>query len=139
MDLPTFSAVVPCHDEEGNLPNLIAAIRAALEVCGQRYEIIITDDCSRENSWVVLRQLAAAEPRLRAQRFKRNYGQSAALWAGIKAARGQFIATLDADLQNDPNELPRLFEGLKSADCVCGSRVAARRQAYGPVRILSSQ
>ena len=139
MDAPTLSVVVPCHDEEGNLPKLTAAIRDALEPLRLSYEIIITDDCSRDNSWRVIEQLATADSRIRALRFVRTYGQSAALWAGITTARGQFIVTLDADLQNDPKELPRFCESLKSFDCVCGSRVAARRQAYGFVRVLSSQ
>lgn len=139
MDAPTLSVVVPCHDEEGNLSKLITAIHDALDPLRLNYEIIITDDCSRDNSWPVLQQLAAADSRLRAQRFARNHGQSAALWAGLQAARGQLMVTLDADLQNDPKELPRFCEGLKSFDCVCGNRTAARRQAYGLARAVSSQ
>ena len=103
------------------------------------YEIVITDDSSSDGSWALLQKMAATEPRLRAQRFARQCGQSAALWAGMKAARGRVIVTLDADLQNDPADLPKLLAGLSQADCVCGSRVAARSHGDNFIRIASSK
>ena len=135
---PTLSIVLPCYNESGNLRELVQALRGVLEPLGITYEFVITDDCSKDQSWAVLQELAA-DPRVRAQRFAFNCGQSTALWAGMKAARGQYIVTLDADLQNDPKDLPKLLEELKRFDCVCGSRVAARRAGDSWVRVLSSR
>lgn len=118
---------------------LIAAIREAAEPLERAYEIIIADDCSSDNSWAVLREIAAAEARVRGIRFAHNCGQSAALWAGVKAARGKFIVTLDADLQNDPRDVPQFLAALEKADCVCGSRVGSRVQGDNFIRILSSR
>lgn len=134
-----ISVVVPCHNESANLRPLVAAIRAAVGPLDQNYEIIITDDCSDDDSWAALRELAAAFPRLRAQQLAERGGQSVALWAGIRAARGQIIVTLDADLQNDPADIPKLIEGLEQADCVCGTRVESRRQGDKWLRIASSR
>jgi dolichol-phosphate mannosyltransferase len=136
---PAISFVIPCYNEAGNLPELLRALRAAVQPLGLSHEFVITDDCSQDNSWAVLKELAAADPRVRGQRFARNCGQSAALWAGMKAARGEWIVTLDADLQNDPRDLPRLLEKLGAYDCVCGSRVAARRQGDTWLRVVSSR
>jgi len=133
-----LSFVIPCHNEEANLRPLVAAIREAVEPLKLSSEIVITDDCSTDNSWRVLKELAAGDPRVRGQRFAFNCGQSAALWAGMKAARGQFIVTLDADLQNDPRDVPQFLEALKQYDCVCGTRVAARSQGDNFIRIASS-
>jgi len=136
---PELSLVLPCYNEELNLRRLHAALKAAADPLGVEYEMIFTDDCSRDESWKLMRELAAADPRVRAQRFAYNCGESAALWAGLKAARGRILVTMDADLQNDPKELPRFLDALKGADCVCGSRVAARRQGDNLVRVLSSR
>lgn len=118
---------------------LVGAIREAMEPLKIDYEIVITDDCSRDNSWGALKALAEGDKRIRIQRLEKNTGQSAALWAGIKAARGKFIATLDADMQNDPHDLPKFLEALKRFDCVCGSRMASRAQGDKKIRIMSSR
>jgi len=81
--------------------------------------------------------LAATDPRIRLQRFAFNAGESAASWAGLKAARGQYLVTLDADLQNDPRDLPKFLEALKQSDCVCGTRVETRGKGDNLVRIAS--
>ena len=120
---PVLSLVIPCYNEEGNLKALIAAIRAAIEPLRVSYEVVITDDCSRDNSWNILKEIAAADPRVKIQRLAANCGESAASWAGLKAASGQYLVTLDADLQNDPQDLPKFLEALKQFDCVCGTRV----------------
>ncbi len=138
-DEPQLSFVIPCHNEEANLRPLVSAIREAVEPLKLSYEIVITDDHSTDNSWAALKELAAAEPRVRALRFAFNCGQSAALWAGMKAARGDTIVTLDADLQNDPRDVPKFLEALKQYDCVCGSRIAARSQGDNLIRIASSR
>lgn len=141
MELPSpvLSVVVPCCNESGNIPPLLEAIRSSLNPLQISYEIIITDDASSDGSWELLRKFAAEDPRLRALRFAKNCGQSAALWAGIKAARGRYIATLDADLQNDPRDLPAFLEAIKQYDCVCGSRVQNRKEGDSWVRQASSR
>jgi len=136
---PDISIILPCYNEEGNLRPLVAAVREALAPLHLPYEIVITDDCSTDQSWSLLKELAAADPRVRAQRFARNSGQSAALWAGLTAARGRWLITLDADLQNDPKELPRFVAALQEHDCVCGSRVESRQQGDRFIRIVSSR
>jgi len=136
---PVLSLVIPCYNEEGNLAALIGAIRLAVEPLSLAYEIVITDDCSKDKSWEILKGLAAADPRVRVQRLGRNCGESAASWAGIKAARGQFLVTLDADLQNDPKDLPKFLAALKHYDCVCGTRVESRGQGDNFIRIASSR
>jgi glycosyltransferase involved in cell wall biosynthesis len=138
-ETPEVSFVIPCHNEQDNLPALIRAIREAMEPLKNDYEIIIVDDFSSDNSWNVLKEMAAGDARVRALKFAFNCGQSAALWAGMKAAHGEFIVTLDADLQNDPRDIPKFLEALKHFDCVCGTRVAARKSGDGFVRVASSQ
>lgn len=135
---PEISIVVPSHNERDNLEPLVAAIRAAIEPLGRSFEIVLVDDCSADSSWELLKRLGANESSLRALRFEYNCGQSAALWAGMKAARGRIIITLDADLQNPPAEIPRFLEALKQADCVCGNRVAARAAGDSWLRRASS-
>ncbi len=136
--IPTLSLVIPCYNEEGNLRPLMAAIREAVEPLHLPYEVVITDDCSKDKSWEILKDLAADDPRIRVQRFASNCGESAASWAGLKAAGGRYLVTLDADLQNDPKDLPKFLEGLKQADCVCGTRVETRGTGDNFIRIASS-
>ena len=136
---PILSLVIPCYNEEANLRPLVAAIREAVDPLKIPYEVVVTDDCSRDKSWAILRELAAGDPRIRVQRFKFNCGESAASFAGLRAARGQFLVTLDADLQNDPRDLPKFLEALKGFDCVCGTRVATRGQGDNFIRIASSR
>lgn len=138
-DLPTLSLVVPCYNEQDNLRPLVTAIRDAIEPLNVSYEIVITDDCSHDRSWEILKELAANDARIRVQRFAFNCGESAASFAGMKSARGQYVVTLDADLQNDPKDLPKFLEALKTFDCVCGTRVQTRGQGDHFVRIASSR
>lgn len=139
MNTLELSLVIPCHNEEKNLQPLLAAIHAALDPLGLDYEVVVTDDCSSDASWSVLNELAAGDARLRIQRFEFNCGESAASWAGMQHARGDYIATLDADLQNDPKDLPAMLDALNSADCVCGTRTATRGQGDNWIRIASSR
>ncbi|MBO0696309.1 MAG: glycosyltransferase family 2 protein [Verrucomicrobia bacterium] len=139
MTAPDISLVIPCHNEQENLRPLLAAIHGALDPLDLNYEVVITDDRSTDNSWDVLKALAANDPRLRIQRFKLNCGESAASWAGMQVARGRYIATLDADLQNDPKDLPVLLGALKNADCVCGTRTTTRAKGDNWIRIASSR
>jgi glycosyltransferase involved in cell wall biosynthesis len=136
---PTLSLVIPCYNEQDNLEPLAKAVREAVEPLKVSYEIVITDDCSKDRSWEILKALAASDQRIRVQRFAFNCGESAASWAGLKAARGQYLVTLDADLQNDPKDLPKFLEALKRADCVCGTRVETRGKGDNFIRIASSR
>lgn len=136
---PELSLVIPCYNEQENLRPLLAAIRAAADPLPLAYEVVITDDCSRDKSWEILKELAADDRRVRAQKLAFNCGESAASWAGMKAARGKYIVTLDADLQNDPRDLPKFLEALKQYDCVCGTRVKARGAGDNFVRVASSR
>jgi glycosyltransferase involved in cell wall biosynthesis len=136
---PEISVVAPCHNERENLGPLTDAVRAALEPLQRPFEIVLVDDCSSDDSWETIRRIGRSDPQVRGLRFAENRGQSAALWAGIKAARGSIVVTLDADLQNPPAEIPRFLAALEKADCVCGSRVAARAAGDSWVRRVSSR
>ena len=136
---PYLSIVVPCFNEEGNLHPLQQTICDELHKIELSYELIIIDDCSTDGSWAVLRRLAEGDPRIRGLRLERNSGQSAAIWAGLKAARGRYIVTMDADLQNSPEDLHKLLEQLEHWDCVCGSRVQTRKKGDSFVRRASSR
>jgi glycosyltransferase involved in cell wall biosynthesis len=134
---PDLSVIVPLFNEAENLPPLAAEIAAALEGCGLEHEVLFVDDGSTDASPRVLRELAAADPRLRVLRLRRNSGLSAALCIGFRHARGELAASLDADLQNDPADLPRLLAELgDDCDVACGVR-ARRRDNW--VRRTSSR
>jgi glycosyltransferase involved in cell wall biosynthesis len=120
---PRLSIVVPLYNEEENLPVLDGEIRAALAPLGISWEVLYVDDGSTDGSLEVLRALAAADPRIRILHHRQNAGQSAGLASGFRAARGELVATLDADLQNDPADLPRLLARLDEGyDVVSGVR-----------------
>jgi dolichol-phosphate mannosyltransferase len=136
---PELSFVIPCHNEEGNLRPLVTAIREATEPLKCSFEIVIVDDYSSDSSWKVLQEIAREDSRVRGLKFAYNCGQSAAMFAGMRDARGKIIITLDADLQNDPRDIPVLLDGLKKVDCVCGTRVEARSKGDNFVRIVSSR
>lgn len=133
---PEISLVIPVYNEEENLPVLAGEIRAALEPAGLSYEVIYVDDGSTDSSPAVLERLAREDPRTRIVRQRRNSGQSAAFAAGFRHARAPVVVTLDADLQNDPADIPRLLERMDGFDVVNGVR--ARRQDTW-VRKISSK
>jgi glycosyltransferase involved in cell wall biosynthesis len=133
------SFIVPCYNEEDNLGPLVGAIEAQADALDLDYEIVVTDDRSTDGSWEVLQQLARTHPRLRVQRFERNCGESAASFAAMRAARGTILVTLDADLQNDPRDLPAFLAALREADCVCGTRKQSRRAGDGRLKSVVSR
>ena len=116
------SLVIPLFNEEESLPELKAGLDAALERLGGSGEMIFVDDGSSDGSLDILRRFHAAEPqRVRVLAFRRNQGKSAALAAAFQEVRGEFVVTLDADLQDDPAEVPALVHALENgADLVCG-------------------
>ncbi|WP_081859101.1 glycosyltransferase family 2 protein [Desulfohalovibrio reitneri] len=129
-DTPHLSVVVPVYNEEGNLRPLLDEIRAALDGAGIDWEAVFVDDGSADDSLRVIRQLVLEEPRLHYLAFARNRGQSAAFAAGFQAARAPRIATMDADLQNDPADIPALLAlADQGHDLVCGIR-ARRRDSF---------
>ncbi len=119
---PALSIVVPILDEEENIPILAEEIRRALDPHGIRYEVIAVDDGSTDGSWSRLEAVRAADPRWILLALRRNFGQTAALSAGFDHARGEIIVPLDADLQNDPADIPRLLALTKDYDIVSGWR-----------------
>lgn len=125
-DSPEISFAIPCHNEARSLPELVRQIEAQMVALHRRYEIVIVDDGSSDNTWEVLTDLARSRAHLRALRFERNAGQSAALYTAIHETRGAYVVTMDGDLQNDPADVPKLLAALVDADCVCGTRKAAR-------------
>lgn len=136
MSVLEISLVIPVFNEEENLPVLAAEIQAVMQGLGRPYEVLFVDDGSTDGSPAVLRRLAAADPAVRVVRQRVNAGQSAALDAGFRFAHGGIVVTLDADLQNDPADIPKLLSHLDGHDVVCGVR--ARRQDTW-VRRVSSQ
>ena len=118
---PRLSVVVPAYNEAESLPELQRELAAALEAMGRPWEVVYVDDGSRDGTDRVIESLAAADPRVRGVSLRRNFGKSAALATGFRAARGDIVATLDADLQDDPAELPRLIAELETGyDLVSG-------------------
>jgi dolichol-phosphate mannosyltransferase len=136
LTAPYLSVVVPVFDERENLGPLHGELDAALSDVSGGVEFIYVDDGSRDGSGEELAELAKRDDRMRVVRLAQNYGQSAALDAGFRAARGAVIATIDADLQNDPADLPRLLAALDRADVVNGVRFRRRDSL---VRRLSSR
>lgn len=121
-DQPYLSLVIPAYNEQENVEALLARVAAALEQTQRPFEVLIVDDGSTDATPRLLGQAMATFPWLRVLRLERNAGQSAAFDAGFKAARGEVIATIDADLQNDPEEIPRLLPLLNGYDMIAGWR-----------------
>ena len=135
MDL---SLVIPVYNEEESLGELVAEIHGVLSPLSLDYEVILIDDGSLDGSYGILRQLAESDPRLVIASFRRNFGQTAAIQAGLDASRGDVVITMDADLQNDPADIPRMLEKLAEGyDMVAGWR-ADRKDAFIHRRLPSA-
>ncbi len=111
MDL---SIVIPLKDEEESLPELCAWIEKVMQANNFSYEVILMDDGSTDSSWEVIEKLHAKNPLIKGIKFQRNYGKSAALNEGFKVVQGDVIITMDADLQDSPDEIPSLFQMIKN-------------------------
>ena len=125
MPDPRYSIVIPVYNEEDSLKELFAEIMKAMTKC-QPYEIIFVDDCSSDRSREILENFKKEFFEIvRVVRLSRRTGQTLALRQGLEMAKGEVVVTLDADLQNDPADIPKLFETMKEGyDCVCGWRKA---------------
>ncbi len=118
----SVSVVIPVYNEAENIGPLVERLQSALARWGEQVEFILVDDGSRDGTLEILKRYQETEPRLRVVRFRRNLGQTAAMAAGFRWARGDAVVTLDGDLQNDPADVPRLVEMLSDWDAVCGIR-----------------
>jgi len=125
-----LSLVIPAYNEQEVIPHLLDRVHAALSRTDQPFEVIIVDDGSSDDTPRILQQALHDRPWLRVMRLAKNSGQSAAFDAGFKAARGQVIATIDADLQNDPEEIPRLLPLLDQYDMITGWRQKRADSAF---------
>jgi dolichol-phosphate mannosyltransferase len=130
-----LSLVIPAYNEEQSIEPCVREANGVLAGLGKRYEIVVVDDGSTDGTFERLRALKKDVTALRAVRFARNRGQTTAMAAGFEHARGEIIVTMDADMQNDPADIPRLLEKMDEWDVVCGVR-AGRRDSF--VRKASS-
>ena len=121
------SVIAPVFNEEKSIATLYTLIRQALESEGLQWELVLVNDGSSDGSPAVLDTLAASDPRVKVVHFRRNYGQTAAMMAGIDFASGDIIIPIDADLQNDPADIPRLLAKLREGFDVCSGWRKARK------------
>lgn len=135
-----ISVVIPLYNEDESLRILHAEINAAARAANLDLEIWFVDDGSKDSSWKVVLELAARDPRVHGIRFRRNFGKAAALSAGFHAAQGDFILTLDADLQDDPKEIPRFLERIEQGYDVVSGWKRVRHDPWhkvGPSRVFN--
>ena len=137
---PSLSVVVTLFDEAGTLEELHRRLTAALESLDRSYEVLYVDDGSTDGSFAILERLHADDPHVRAVRLKRNAGQHPAMHAGLSRARGEIVVTMDGDLQNLPEDVPRLVEAVEAGYDVASGRRAARHDSWGrtlPSRLIN--
>lgn len=127
-----LSVVIPVYNEEGSIEPLYSGLKEVLERLGKEYEIIAVDDGSTDGGFTLLKRLHASDPLLKVVRLRRNFGQSAAFAAGFDRARGRVIVTMDADLQFDPADIPKLVDKIDEGyDIVSGWRVGRQESLLG--------
>ncbi len=142
LDLPApdLSVVVTVYNEAGSLDELYRRTVAALDPGPRTFELIFVDDGSTDGTFAALERLHGADPRVRAVRFKRNFGQHPAMHAGLSRARGDVVVTMDGDLQNAPEDIPRLVEAVEAGNDVASGRRRARKDPLGrsfPSRLIN--
>jgi len=140
LPAPDVSVVIPVFNEARSLDELYRRTIAALEPGPRTYELIFVDDGSTDGTWARLEMLHAGDSRLRAVRFKRNFGQHPAMHAGLVRARGDVVVTMDGDLQNAPEDIPRLVEAVEAGNDVASGCRAGRRDSWGrtlPSRLIN--
>ena len=137
---PDVSVVIPVFNEGRSLDELYRRTIAALEAGPRTYELIFVDDGSTDDIWPRLEGLHARDPHVRAVRFKRNFGQHPAMHAGLVRARGDLVVTMDGDLQNAPEDIPRLVEAVEAGSDVASGCRPGRRDSWGrtlPSRLIN--
>jgi undecaprenyl-phosphate 4-deoxy-4-formamido-L-arabinose transferase len=137
---PAVSVIVTAYNEEATLGELYRRAVAALDADGRSFELIFVDDGSSDGTFERIERLHARDHRVRAVRFKRNFGQHPAMHAGLARARGEIVVTMDGDLQNAPEDIPRLIAAVESGADVASGRRAARHDSWGrtlPSRLIN--
>ncbi len=127
---PYVSIVIPVYNEEGNLENLFARLLPVMQGLGKPFEIIFTDDGSRDRSLAILKAEVARHPEVRVVEFNGNFGQHMAIMAAFEVSRGDIVVTLDADLQNPPEEIPKLIAEIEKGHDVVGSIRQKRQDTF---------
>src|SRR3974390_2987917 len=123
IDMQKYSIVVPFHNEEDNVTVLYARLKQVMEQVGDSFELVLVDDGSSDRTYKLLEEVAAVDSRVLVVKLRRNFGQTSALAAGFDHASGDFILSMDGDLQHDPNEIPKFLEKLEEGyDVVSGWR-----------------
>jgi undecaprenyl-phosphate 4-deoxy-4-formamido-L-arabinose transferase len=138
MPAPDLSVVVTLLNEEGSVEELYRRTVTALD--GRPFELILVDDGSTDGTWAAVERLHASDDRIHAVRFKRNFGQHPAMHAGLSRARGGIVVTMDGDLQNQPEDIPRLVAAVEAGADVASGRRAARSDSWGrtlPSRLIN--
>ena len=138
--VPELSVVVTLFDERATLEELHRRLTATLEAFGRAYEILYVDDGSTDGTFATLERIHEADMRVRAVRLKRNVGQHPAMHAGLSRIRGVIVVTMDGDLQNPPEDVPRLVEAVEAGYDVASGRRAARHDSWGrtlPSRLIN--
>jgi undecaprenyl-phosphate 4-deoxy-4-formamido-L-arabinose transferase len=137
---PTVSIIIPLYNEARSILELYRRAVETLERAGLAFELIFVDDGSTDSTFSELERLHAADDRVRAVRFKRNFGQHSAMHAGLVRAGGGIVVTMDGDLQNQPEDIPRLVDAVRSGADVASGRRSARRDSWGrtlPSRLIN--
>ena len=140
VEAPDISLVVTLFNEAGSVDELYRRTIAALESGARTFELIFVDDGSTDGTYAALERLHGNDPRVRAVRFKRNFGQHPAMHAGLARARGDVVVTMDGDLQNSPEDIPKLVEAVEAGNDVASGRRRARKDPFGrtlPSRVIN--
>ena len=130
-DRPDVSLVVPVFNEERTIQEVVEQAVAVLEGDSRTFEVIVVDDGSRDGTWAAIEGLHAGDGRIKAVRFKRNFGQHPAMHAGLVRARGDIVVTMDGDLQNQPSDLPKLIAAVANGADVASGRRQGREDSWG--------
>src|SRR5881397_1371192 len=140
LPAPDVSIVVTIFNEAASVEELYRRTIAALDPGPRTFELIFVDDGSTDGTFAALERLHADDPRVRAVRFRRNFGQHPAMHAGMSRARGDVVVTMDGDLQNAPEDIPRLLEAVEAGNDVASGRREARHDSWGrtlPSRLIN--